>query len=263
MAESFPTGRFVWYELLARSQDAATEFYLPVTGWTTEVWEGSREPYTMWMNGPRPVGGIMILPEEARAQGAPPHWLAYVATPDVEETLNQALELGAQRLAGIMEVPTVGKMAVLKDPQGALFAAYTPDAVQTMEEGGPSIGEFSWHELLTSDPEAAFQFYQRLFGWERTGAVDMGEMGTYQMYGRPGEGFSLGGIYKTPPQIPAPPHWLPYIMVPDIGEALNTVRNRGGTVVSEPREVPGGDLIAQCTDPEGAPFALHQVSGSR
>ncbi|MFO8174139.1 MAG: hypothetical protein R6T96_07640, partial [Longimicrobiales bacterium] len=75
MTDSFPTGRFIWYEILTQDQEKAMDFYLPVTGWTTEVCEGGGTPYTMWMNGERPLGGIMLLPEEAKARGAPPHWL--------------------------------------------------------------------------------------------------------------------------------------------------------------------------------------------
>jgi hypothetical protein len=184
-----------------------------------------------------------------------------VATPDVEETLGKALARGAELLAGVTEVATVGKMAILKDPQGAIFAAYTPEAAPP-GRGRPSLREFSWHELLTSNPEGAFTFYRSLFGWEKTEALDMGELGIYQMYRRPGETFDLGGIYKTPPQIPAPPHWLLYVRVPDMEGALKAVQTGGGQVVSGPREVQGGDRIAQCLDPEGAAFALHWVPGT-
>jgi len=257
MAESFPTGRFVWYELLTTDTEAAKEFYRPLTGWTNEVWEGGGKPYTMWMTGDRGLGGIMELPPEAQAQGAPPNWLAYIATPDVDATVQQALELGAETVVEAMEIPTVGTMSILKDPQGAVFAVYTPETAPPGISGPPEAGDFSWHELLTSDPEAGFSFYRTLFGWQETDTLDMGEMGLYRMYGRPGEGFPLGGIYKTPPQIQAPPHWLLYIKVPEMAQALKTVKAQGGQVLNGPEDVPGGDMVAQCLDPQGAAFALH------
>ena len=84
----------------------------------------------------------------------------------------------------------------------------------------------------------------------------MGPMGIYQMFGR--EGVTLGGIFKRPPEMPAPPHWLLYVRVPDINKGADDVKASGGQVLHGPAEVPGGDWIAQCMDPQGAAFALHQ-----
>ena len=81
MAES-PHGRFVWYEMLTIDKDASIDFYKQIVGWGTQDWEDGEKPYTMFTIGDAPVAGIMDLPEEARAAGAPPHWLAYVSTPD-------------------------------------------------------------------------------------------------------------------------------------------------------------------------------------
>ena len=79
MAES-PHGRFVWYEMLTVDKGPTIAFYKEVVGWGTQDWEAGEQPYTMFTIGEAPVGGIMDLPEEARAAGAPPHWLAYVST---------------------------------------------------------------------------------------------------------------------------------------------------------------------------------------
>jgi predicted enzyme related to lactoylglutathione lyase len=260
MAGSFPTGRFVWHECLTADEEGAKDFYAAVTGWTSDVWDGGEAPYTMWMNGERPIGGIMKLPDEAVAAGAPPHWLGYVATPDIEATVERALGLGAQLMAGIMEIPQVGRMAVLSDPQGAVFAVYTPEGDPPGKDGPPGDRDISWNELATSDLEAGFKFYEALFGWEKKDSMDMGEAGTYQMYGRPGEPFPLGGMYLKPPEMPAPPNWLYYVTVPNIHAAVETVRAWGGKVMNGPMEVPGGDQVAQCMDPQGAAFALHMLA---
>lgn len=111
-------------------------------------------------------------------------------------------------------------------------------------EAEAQLKDFSWHELATSDYEAAFAFYEKLFGWKRNDAVDMGPLGTYQMYGR--------GMYNKPKEMPAPPHWLLYTLVPDINEAAKTVKAAAGRVLNGPMEVPGGDWIVQCLDPQGA-----------
>ena len=253
-------GRFMWYELMTSDPAAATDFYRDVVGWGTREWEGGENPYTMWTAGDAPVGGVMELPPEAVAGGAPPHWIAYIGTPDLDATLERAKELGASVLWGPLEVPEVGRMAGIMDPQGAVFAAYTP-AVEPPEgsDAPPAPGRFSWHELATSDWEAAWTFYSELFGWRKTDAMDMGEGNMYQMYGRGGP--PLGGMFNRPPEMPVSA-WMLYAMVPSVEAAIEAAKARGGQVLNGPMEVPGGDLIAQCVDPQGAAFAVHATAGS-
>lgn len=247
-------GRFLWYELLTADRRAAADFYCSVMGWTTELREAGEEPYMMWMNGDHPVGGVMELPEEARRDGAPPHWLPYVGVPGVGEAAERAVELGGNVLLAPMEIPEVGRIAVLTDRAGAPIAVFDPGETMAPPDDPRGLGEFSWHELATDDRRSAMEFYGALFGWEPTGEFDMGEMGTYQMYGLGGT--SYGGMYEDPEM---PPSWLVYGRVADLGRALDRVRAGGGEAPSEPMEVPGGDLVAQCADPQGAVFALHQV----
>ena len=84
-----PQGRFCWYELMTSDPDAATEFYANVTGWSTEPWAGGPTPYTVLKSGDAAVAGLMLLPEQAAAQGAPPHWVAYISTPDIDGTIKE------------------------------------------------------------------------------------------------------------------------------------------------------------------------------
>ena len=100
---------------------------------------------------------------------------------------------GGRLLHGPVDIPTVGRVAVLMDPQGAAFAAHTAAGTAPGGHDGPwGVGEFSWHELATTDPDAAFGFYSDLFGWAKTEAMDMGPGGTYQMFGRTSDR-SMGG----------------------------------------------------------------------
>jgi predicted enzyme related to lactoylglutathione lyase len=251
-------GRFVWYELLTPDPSAAQKFYKEIVGWDTAPFQGGSPdmpPYTMWMNGEAPVGGVMELPAEAKAQGAPPHWVAYVDVPDVRETTKRAKELGATVLLEPMDIPDVGSVALFKDPQGAVIGIHTPATPVPAKEGAPGVGEFSWHELATTDHVAAFNFYHDIFAWEKQSEMDMGPDGIYQMYGRNGQ--MLGGMYNKPAAMPAPPHWLLYTRVPDINKAVERVKALGGQVLNGPMEVPGGDFVVQCLDPQGAAFALH------
>ena len=251
MADAKPRGRFVWFDLMTTDPDKAIGFYTKVAGWGTAPWEGPM-PYTMWMNSGAPIGGVMQLPPEA---GAPPHWIGYISTPDTDATAKQATDLGAKVLVQPTDIPTVGRYAVLNDPQGATFAVFTPGDNTPGHEGPPAPGEVSWHELATKDHPAAYRFYQTLFGWEKTTAMDMGEMGMYQMFGR--NGVELGGMFDKPAEMPGPPAWLYYILVDDLQRAIDVAAGLGGQVLNGPMEVPGGDMIAQCMDPQGAVFAVH------
>jgi uncharacterized protein len=248
-------GRFDWHELMTTDPAAAKSFYTAVVGWGTQEWPGSNPPYTMWTAGESPVGGVMQLPEEAARQGAPPHWLTYIESQDVDETHAAAAGLGARTYVPPTDIPSVGRFAVLADPQGAMFAVFTPIADSMANPGAPRLGDFSWHELMTSSESDAFDFYAKLFGWRKTSAMDMGEMGTYQMFGLGEE--PMGGMYTIPPGMGAPPMWLPYAHVDNADAAADRVKQRGGTVKNGPMEVPGGDRIAVCEDPQGAVFAVH------
>ena len=256
MPENNARGQFVWYDLMTTDPEAAQAFYTAAVGWGTQVWENPGMSYTMWTAGETPIGGIMKLPDEAVAGGARPHWLGYVAVPDTDATVARAQELGAKVRVPPTDIPTVGRFAVLADPQGASIAAFTPQGSGQGPQLPPPVGHFSWHELSTTDPEAAFTFYADLFGWEKTSAMDMGEMGVYQMFG-PG-GVPFGGIMRKPAEQPGPPAWLHYARVADVNAAVEAVRKNGGQVIHGPMEVPGGDMIAMILDPQGGPSAVHE-----
>jgi len=252
MPPSTLRGRFVWHELLTTDTAAGTRFYGKLTGWKHQPYP-EMPGYTLLLAARGPIGGVMPLAEEAKAMGAPPNWLSYIGTSDVDATVRQATTLGAKVLRQPESI-SVGRFAVLSDPQGAVFAVYTPNLMDDAEPKA-QLGEFSWHELVTTDPAAAWSFYSTLFGWEKTTSMDMGDIGVYQMYGMPG--LELGGIYKAPPGYPAPPNWLPYILVPDAKKAASVSTQTGGKIINGPMEVPGGGWIAMGMDPQGAAFAVH------
>lgn len=251
-------GRFVWYELLTTDPEAALAFYAEVVGWKTQPFEGGDGAYTMFVGDQGPLGGCTALPETAKQMGAPPHWQANVEVADVDATVGEVLALGG-KLYVAEDVPGVGRFAVVADPQGAVIAVFTP-AAEMASHDVSKPGEFSWHELYTSDHEAAFTFYNRIVGWERKGSFDMGPMGTYLLWGR-GER-QLGGMMTTPPGMttpdgrPVPPSWMYYVTVGDLDAALVRATDRGAKVLNGPMEVPGGQRIVQLLDPQGAAFAL-------
>jgi uncharacterized protein len=250
-------GRFLWYELLTTDPSSAAQFYGKVLGWSESPFPGQTQtgtPYTILSAGQSPVAGAMELPPDPKAAGVPPHWVAYVGTPDVDATLERAKSLGGSVVMEPFDIADVGRIAYLRDPQGAVFAIYKP-TMETSPEADPAVGQVSWHELTTTDYEAAFTFYQDLFGWNKTTAMDMGPLGIYQMYGRAGREY--GGMFNKNDEMPMPPNWGIYVRVDDVNATVPKIKDAGGQILNGPMEVPGGDLIANCADPQGAVFSIH------
>jgi predicted enzyme related to lactoylglutathione lyase len=247
-------GRFVWYELMAADTESAKAFYTRVAGWGTQDGSVPGMPYTIFTDGQMPVGGLMNQPEDARKMGAPPSWIGYVAVDDVDATAERIKSLGGSVHVPPTDIPNIGRFSVVADPQKAIFALFrSPDTCAQPLPTPGAPGHIGWHELSTTDWEKAFAFYSELFGWQKADAIDMGAIGTYQLFSVGGQ--AVGGMYNKPPMVPAP-HWLYYVNVTDIDAAIDRVKTSGGQILNGPMQVPGGSWIVQGRDPQGAMFAL-------
>jgi predicted enzyme related to lactoylglutathione lyase len=246
---------FVWYEYLAGDVQAAIAFYSEVVGWNTQPF-GGISGYIMWVGSQGPLGGVMRLPAEAAKKGAPPHWCAHVLVEDVDAAAALARKLGGRVCKEPADIPTVGRFAVIADPQGAVLAIFRPNAAMTPHDPSKD-GEFCWSELVTSDSAAAFRFYSELFGWKALQDMDMGPVGTYRIYGV-GER-RLGGMTKIPAGAQIPPVWIYYASTSDLDGAMERATRKGAKMLTGPTEVPGGRIV-QLTDPQGALFALHEAA---
>jgi uncharacterized protein len=246
-------GRQVWSELMTTDTKAAETFYDKVIGWTSEPFPNSPMPYTAFKrSGGAPVAGMMPRPAD---MNMPPFWAMYIGVPKFEDAVAQIKRLGGSELSPVIDVPTVGRMQMMKDPQGAAFYVMQPEPRDNPPDREPEVGEASWLELMTTDAPAAMKFYQDLFGWLPTEAMDMGEMGKYQMFNRGPR--MIGGMMNKPKEMPAPPHWRIYFLVSDINAAVERIKANGGTILQGPMEVPGGDKVLNAMDPQGAAFSLH------
>ena len=248
-------GRHVWSELMTSDPKAAEKFYTAVVGWTTAPFGDAPMPYTIFKRGGDVgIGGLMQTPP---GMNMPPFWSMYIGVPNLDEAVAKVKSLGGSELSEVITVPTVGRMQMLKDPQGAAFYVMEPEPREGRPEGDPEIGDASWLELMTSDQPAATKFYQDLFNWQPSEAMDMGpDMGKYQMFNRGSR--MIGGMMNKPKEMAqAPPSWGIYFRVPDINAAVERVKANGGQILNGPMEVPGGDWIVNAMDPQGAAFSLH------
>jgi predicted enzyme related to lactoylglutathione lyase len=110
-------GAFSWNELITSDPAAAAAFYGAVFGWNVHDADEAMGGYRVVAVGDNGVGGIMAPPPGAPPM--PPHWGSYVTVDNIDTTLARCAELGGKTLVPAMDVPTVGRMAVIQDPQGA------------------------------------------------------------------------------------------------------------------------------------------------
>ena len=246
-------GSFVWCELLTTDTAAAESFYKKVVGWTAKPFApvGS---YTVFNNSLNSgVGGVMKLPDQAKQMGAPPHWMMYVGTPDVDETAQRVAYLGGKVHKQPEEIPNVGRFAVLADPTGAVSAAFKSSSGD-QEVGQPKPGEFCWETLNTTDIPKAQAFYTAVYGWKvGTFGPDMPTFGVAD-----GMENQVASVMQPPPGVPS--HWITYAVVTDLAAARERVKKLGGTVLMDSVDVPGVGTFAVVQDPQKAIICPFQPS---
>ena len=118
-------GQFTWLDLMTNDPNGALPFYKKALGWETETWGGDTQgmpPYTMWKANGENFGGTAPHSEDAKKMGAPPMWLGYVGTDDIDGSLKKARAAGGKVYVDKTPIPDTGWFAVLADPQGATLS---------------------------------------------------------------------------------------------------------------------------------------------
>jgi predicted enzyme related to lactoylglutathione lyase len=247
----YTPGTFCWSELTTADQAAAKAFYGALFGWQAQDSPVGDDGayYSMQLIQGKPVAAIAPQPEQQRDAGVPPLWSSYVSVDDADAVAERAKALGATIHAPPFDVMSVGRMAVIQDPQGAFFMLWQPK-----DHFGAALvnvpGALVWNELQSPDLDASAAFYAQLFGWS-----------TEDMPGAPERYLTIkngtannGGMRDLTP--PSPPNWLTYFAVEDVDAALAKVGELGGSTLAGPIPISVGK-IAVVADPQGAVFALH------
>lgn len=193
------------------------------------------------------VCGLYEMSEEMRAGGVSPNWTSYVTVADAATAAARAKELGGDVIDEAFDVLDLGRIALLKDPLGAVFAVWQPRR-RIGAERVNDVGCLCMNELATPDMEAARSFYGRLFGW--TVEVSDAPEGPVMVF----NGGNINGAFFAPPE-GAPPHWRPCFTVESTEKAVERVRELGGQQLLEPLEI-GHGSIAMVLDPQGARFTI-------
>ena len=248
-----PHGDFIWYELMTRDAEAAGRFYGPILGWTVgERYPGSVD-YRMIDTGNGLAGGLLTLDDGMCEGGARPTWLGYIGVDDVDATVSRIEEKGGSVLMPAHDIPDVGRIAMMKDPQGLPFYIMRGASDEVSDAFAPDkVGHCAWNELITSDLQAAKSFYTDVFGWTLGDVMPMGPMGDYQFLEHGGR--MIGAMMQS--QEEGKRGWGFAFHCADIDRAATQIPELGGTVCEGPMEVPGDQRVIMAKDVEGVRFMV-------
>jgi len=253
-------GMFCWNEIGTRDAAAAKTFYTGLFGWeATDVPMPGDEggTYTILKKDGEDIAGLYRM-QGPMFEGVPPHWMVYVWADDVDATAARVKELGGTLAAEPFDVPGVGRMAVCKDPTGAVFSLFHgTDHPGAAEMTGP--GTFCWRELSTRSLDAAGTFYTSLFGWKTK--VGMAAPGEYHELSLEG-GKQFGGMMAMDASWgDVPSHWGLYVEVADIDACVAKAQEMGAKLLMPVTEIPTVGRFTTLLDPTGAALSVIQLSG--
>jgi predicted enzyme related to lactoylglutathione lyase len=258
--EKSAPGAFCWIELATTDQNGAKAFYSSLFNWeAADMPMGPGEVYTIFNVQGSAAAAAYTMREEQRSQGIPPHWLPYIATASADNTANKASLLGGNVLAQPFDVFDLGRMAVLQDPAGAVFAAWEAKKNQGLSIAGEP-NTYCWADLSTPDVDAAKRFYEGLLGWkiapsenDASGYLHIDNGGTM-----------IGGVPPSKMRDPkVPPHWMLYFMVTDCDAATSKAKDLGARVYMPPMTIEKVGRMSVVADPQGAAFATFQPAMER
>ncbi|MDQ3473881.1 MAG: VOC family protein [Acidobacteriota bacterium] len=249
----YKPGTFCWVELGTTDGEAAKKFYTQLFEWDfIDNPVGPSGVYTILKQNGKDVGALYQMPSEMTSNGVPPHWMSYISVANADESAAKAKSLGGTLMKEPFDVYTMGRMAVIQDPTGAMFALWQPGTHQ-----GAGIvntpNSLCWNELATRDTAKAGEFYSGVFGWEKN-VQQMGPM-TYTSFmnaDRP-----AGGMYEPGPELgEMPPNWMVYFAVADADAIVTRATELGGRSCAPVMNVPGVGRMGVMTDPQGGAFAV-------
>jgi predicted enzyme related to lactoylglutathione lyase len=260
-----------WVDTSQPDPEAAASFYGRLFGWefADAMPPGSPGTYLIARLRGGDVAAVGSQPE-----GRPPiaTWNTYVAVESADETATRVVVAGGRIPKEPFDVTSAGRMAVLADPEGAVFCVWQAD-----EHKGAQIvnepGSVNFNTLSTCDPERARAFYRAVFGWQTIGLDGGIQMWTLPTYGDfleqtdPGlrermaqsdapDGFEDVVAALNPlagDQTDVPAHWGVTFAVDDADATAKRAWELGGKVLAAPFDAPWVRLTV-ITDPQGATF---------
>jgi uncharacterized protein len=240
-------GEPCWISLFTSDVDTAVSFYGELFGWSAGEPSEEFGGYRMFLRGEEPIAGLM--PNDT---AQPSMWATYLATDDIDVTVEKAKARGATVIAEVMQIADLGTMAELVDPAGAAVGAWQADTFPGFRTRA-AVGAPGWFETLTSSYDDSVAFYEDAFGWETHVVSDTADF-RYTTLGR--DENARAGIMDGAAFLDGDPsRWHVYLAVEDTDETVSRAVAGGGEVVLQPEDTPYG-RIAELQDPAGVRFRV-------
>lgn len=175
----------IWYELLTTDSEAATDFYSKILDWGVDRTVSAPQGYQQFTAAGQPIAGVLTASAGTEKVVPIPCWLGYLRVENVDECVEAVRAAGGAVRIPAQDVPGVGRIATLADPQAAVFCVISPNIDRESHSYRPNAhghGHAGWNELWSNQPGSALAFYVNQFGWQEGQGVDIGAMGTYQLF---------------------------------------------------------------------------------
>ncbi len=243
-------GKFVWFDLLTEDVQAAKKFYGKLFGWRFAA--SDQDPdYLVIYSGDRPIGGIAAH-ENKDPKVQESLWMASLSVEDVDLAISTVKARRGKVLDGPFDVKDRGRMAVIRDPEGAVLVLLRATGGDP-PDAGTSAGEWMWVDLFTRDGRAANVFYGALAGYKAQ-TVKTGGDHSYNLLTRNGRAFA-GVVELRWEEVES--NWLPYVRVDDLGETIRRATKLGGILILR------HENVAVIADPSGGVFGIQMDKGKK
>ena len=238
-------GKIIWHDLVTPDLQQARNFYSKLFGWS---FEDLTDGYTLIKHNGNHIGGMA----RHRQSGNSAYWVPLMSVPDVDKAVKYTTQSGGELLLKAFELPGRGRIAVVNDPQGAIFAvAQTTQGDPVNRKAG--VNDWLWNEVWTDDIKATKTYYTGLVGFQLGEAVT--DKGTYHYLKY--QGIPRAGLIKNQDYDIANT-WVAYIRVEDVKAAAAQVEALGGKILMSPRPDIRNGSVAVITDPSGAGLVIQE-----
>ncbi|MFH0258720.1 VOC family protein [Vibrio rumoiensis] len=239
-------GTIIWRDLATTAPDKVQPFYHNVFGWN---FESVNDDYSLITYQGQNIAGMAKMPSNSSTN----YWLPVISTNNVDNTLSQSKLAGGKTLIKKTTLKGRGELAVIQDPQGAVFSilnTFTGDPAPLAKQDGNWI----WQEIWTDNISQSQSFYQKLGDFKSTDKTMLGHSYSYlAINDQPAFGF----VKK--PNAEVPTTWVNYIKVSDINATVEKIELNGGHVLMAPTKEVRNGTVAIIRDPAGAGFVIQEM----